>query len=429
MMLLIKNGHIVDPSQKLDKVMDILVEEGKIVALEENITPPDNAEIYDAKGLLVTPGLIDVHIHLREPGLEAKEDIVSGTQAAAAGGFTTVACMPNTRPSIDNSIVVSGLLDRIAKEGKVKVEIVGAISKEQKGEELSEMGDMSLRGVMAFSDDGRFVDNAKLFSSALEYASIFDKIIISHAEETALGHDGFMHEGAVSAKLGIPGVPSTAEDIAVARDIILAEYTKSKLHIAHVSTKGAVELIRAAKKRGVQVTAEAAVHHLTLTDAAVIGYNTATKVSPPLRSQDHVDAMRAGILDNTIDAIVTDHAPHAFEEKDVEFRYAPNGFSGLETSVGVLLTELVHKNIVSLTQIISKMTFEPAKIFKLDRGTLTVGSVADITILDINKEWTVDSKKFYTRGKHTPYEAKNLKGKAVATIVNGNFVMKDGVVC
>ena len=427
MKLLIKAGRVVDPSQNLDKVMDILVEDGKVVEIAPVIEAV-TATVVDAAGLVVTPGLIDLHIHLREPGLEAKEDIISGTQAAAAGGFTTVACMPNTKPVVDNSIVISGLKERIGREAVVKVEVIGAVTKGQEGQELAEMGDMTFAGAMAFSDDGHYVQNAKLFSSALEYASIFYKTIISHAEDYKLS-DGYMHEGVVSARLGIPGLPAVAEDIAVARDILLAEYAKAKVHIAHVSTAGSTEIIRQAKKRGVKVTAEVAVHHLTLTDEACASFNTAFKVSPPLRDQVHVEALRAGLLDGTFDAIVTDHAPHAFEEKDVEFRYAPNGFAGLETSVGVVLTELYHTGVLSLTELVNKMSTQPAQVFGLERGSLKVGMPADITILDINKKWQVQSTKFYTRGKHTPYENKECVGAAVMTIVDGKIVMKEGVVC
>lgn len=427
MKILIKQGRIIDPAQNLDAVMDILVQDGKVAEIAANINCSD-AEIFDAQNLVVTPGLIDVHTHLREPGFEAKEDIVSGTMAAAAGGVTTIACMANTRPPVDSSIIVSGIKERAAREGRVKVEVIGTVTKGMQGQELAEMGDMTFTGAMAFSDDGRYVSNSKLFASALEYASIFDKRIISHAEEYKLA-DGYMHEGAISARLGIPGMPAVAEDIATSRDIMLAEYANAKLHIAHVSTSGSTELIRQAKKRGVQVTAEVAIHHLTMTDAEVSGFNTAAKVSPPLRDMKHVEAVRAGLLDGTFDAIVTDHAPHAFEEKDVEFRYAPNGFAGLETLVGVMLTDLYHTDIMPLNLLISKLTVEPAQVFDLDRGSLKPGMPADITILDLNKEWQVDSKKFYTKGKHSPYDKKQCRGAAVCTIVNGKIVMKDGVVC
>ncbi len=427
MKLLLKGGRVINPATAYDEIADVLIEDGIIKEIGSHIAV-DNAEIYEAEGLIVTPGLVDIHVHLREPGLEAKEDIVSGTQAAAAGGFTTVACMPNTRPIIDNSILVAGLKHRAQTEGIVNVEIIGAMSKSQEGKELAEIGDMLLNGAVAISDDGHFVNNARLFRAGLEYANIFGKRIISHAEDENLSSEGVMHEGAVSTRLGLVGNPSVSEDIAVSRDVMLAEYTNSLLHVAHVSSKNAVDIIRQAKKRGVNVTTEATVHHLTLTDDAVIGYNTATKVNPPLRSQDHVDALLAGLLDGTIDAIVTDHAPHAYEEKDVEYRYAPSGFTGLETALGVILTELVHTGKIGLMQVIEKMTYGPAKVLGLNAGCLKVGGKADITIVNPGQEWTVDSRTFYTRGKHTPYEGKKLKGRAVATIVGGKFVMKNGEV-
>lgn len=425
MKLLIKNARVVDPSQNLDAKKDILVEDGKIAKIEDEIKET-NIDLYDASGLVVMPGIVDLHVHLREPGHEAKEDIITGTQAAAAGGVTTVACMANTKPPIDSSILVAGLKERIAREALVNVEIIGAVTKNLEGKELAEMGDMSFAGAMAFSDDGNFVTNSRLFRSALEYASIFDKAIIVHAEDESLRSIGYMNEGAISTKLGIPGNPTVAEDIATSRDVLLAEYTGAKLHIAHVSSKGAVDIIRQAKKRGAKVTAEATIHHLTLTDKMVEGYNTAAKVAPPLRTMEHVEALREGLKDGTIDAIVTDHSPHAFEEKDVEFRYAPNGFTGLETLVGVALTELYHGKIFTLNELVDKMSVQPARLYNLDAGSLKLGCKADITVLDLEKEWTVDSSEFYTRGKFTPFEGKQCKGKAVATIVGGKIVMKDG---
>lgn len=428
MKTLIKNGRIVDPSQGLDAVKDLLIEDGKVVAIEEHIKVTAD-EIFDASGLVVAPGFVDLHTHLREPGLEAKEDIVSGTKAAAAGGITRIACMPNTKPVVDNSILVSGIKDKAEKEGYVHVEVIGAITKGQDGKELAEMGDMAIRGAMAFSDDGHYVDSAHTMLLAAKYVTAFDKPLICHDIETELNHEGFMHEGAVSARIGVPGIPYISEDIAVARDMIIAGYTGAHIHIAHVASKGAVDIIRQAKAKGLSVTCEAAVHHLTLTDEACADYNTATRVSPPLRSQEHVDALRAGLKDGTIDAIVTDHAPHAPEEKDVEFRNAPCGFCGLETSIGVILTELYHTNLFTINEIIGKMSTEPANIFALNSGSLKVGRNADVTIIDLDKEWTVNSADFYTRGKFTPYEGKHCKGKAVATLVDGKFVMRDGVVC
>lgn len=427
MKTLIKNGRVVDPSQNIDAVLDILVEDGKIASLGIDLEAAD-AEVYDATGLVVTPGLIDMHTHLREPGLEAKEDIISGTQAAAAGGVTTVACMPNTKPVIDNSIIVTGIKDRAAREGFARVEVVGAISQGQKGEALAEMGDMTFAGAVGFSDDGHYVDSPRTMLLAARYITAFDRPLMCHAIDTEIDHMGYMHEGVVSAKTGIPGSPYIAEDIAVARDCIIAEYTGAHVHICHVASKGAIDIIRQYKAKGVNVTAEVTVHHLTLTDEACAGYSAAARVNPPLRSMDHVEAMRAAVLDGTVDCIVTDHSPHAHEEKDVEFRYAPNGFTGLETSLGVVLTDLYHTGIFDLNTIVNKMSCEPAKVFNLDRGTLAVGAPADITIMDLNKEWTVDCWKFYTRGKFTPFNGKQCKGKAVATMMGGRFVMKDGIV-
>jgi dihydroorotase len=425
---LIKNGHLVDPSQHLDAVKDLLVENGRIARIADHIEDPCD-EVYDASGLVVAPGFIDIHTHMRDPGYEAKEDLVSGTMAAAAGGITRVACMPNTKPVIDSAILVSSVKKRAEEEGYVHVEVIGAITKGEKGQEITEMGDMALRGAMAFSDDGHFVENPNIMLLAARYAGSFDKALICHDIEEGMNHEGYMHEGAVSARLGVPGIPSIAEDICVARDAIIAEYTGTHIHIAHVASKGAVDIIRQAKKKGIPITCEAAVHHLTLTDEACASFSTATRVSPPLRSWEHVEAVREGLKDGTIDCIVTDHAPHADEEKDVEFRYAPNGFCGLETSVGVILTELYHTKLFTINEIVDKMSTRPAQLFGLNAGTLQEGHNADITILDLDKEWTVDSSRFYTKGRLTPFEGKHCKGKAAATMVDGQFVMKDGVVC
>lgn len=428
MKTLIKNGRVVDPSQKLDAVMDILVEDGKIKTLSKKITEKADEE-FDAAGLVVAPGFIDLHTHMREPGQEAKEDLRTGTQAAAAGGITRVACMPNTTPVIDTSVLVTGVQERARQKALVHVEVIGAITKGEKGKELAEMGDMAEVGAMAFSDDGHYVDNPYIMILAAKYAGSFGKALICHDIDTQMNQEGFMNEGAVSARIGVPGVPAIAEDIAVARDAIIAKYTGTHIHIAHVASKGAVDIIRKAKQEGINITCEVAVHHLTLTDEACASYSTATKMSPPLRSQDHVDALREGLKDGTIDAIVTDHSPHCPEEKDVEFRYAPNGLPGLETSVGVILTDLYQTKLFTINEIIDKMSTSPAKLFALKAGTLQEGSPADITILDLNKEWTVEGKEFYSKAKLTPYEGKHCKGKAAATMVDGKFVMKDGVVC
>ena len=427
MKLLLKNGRVIDPASGFDAVADVLIEEGRIAAVGKNL-PSADAEIVDCAGKVVAPGLIDMHVHLRDPGLEAKEDIVSGTQAAAAGGFTMVACMANTRPVVDSSILVEGLRERARRDGVVHVGVIGALSKGLEGKELAEIGDMKLAGAVAISDDGHHVTRASLFKAGLEYAAMFDCLVITHAEDESLVEGGYMHEGAVSAVLGIPGRPSVAEDIAISRDIMLAEYTGAPIHIAHVSTKGSVDIIRAAKLRGVKVTAEATPHHLTLTDAEVSSFNTATKVNPPLRSADHMTALRQGLKDGTIDVIASDHAPHAYEEKDVEFRYAPSGFTGMETSLGVILTELYHTGEFTLPEIIDRMSSRPARVLKLAGGTLKEGAVADITVIDPDKEWTVDCDKFYTRGKASPFAGRRLKGQAVMTVVDGKIVMQEGQV-
>jgi dihydroorotase len=426
--LLLKGGNIIDPAQNFDQVADLLIENGLISQIGANLSEA-GVEVFDATGLVIAPGFVDMHVHLREPGLEAKEDIASGTKAAAAGGFTTIACMPNTKPTVDQAILVSGILHRAQAEGVVNVKVIGALSKGQQGKELAEIGDMILSGAVAISDDGSSLDNNRLFKTGLEYTSMFGCPVISHAEDESLVDEGVMHEGAVSAMLGMKGRPSVAEDIAVARDIMLAEYTNSLLHIAHVSSKGAVELIRQAKKRGVKVTAEVTPHHLTLTDEAVKTFNTATKVNPPLRSADHVAALVEGLKDGTLDAIATDHAPHAFEEKDMEFKQAPPGFAGLETALGVILTDLYHTGKFTLFEIVEKMSTAPASILGIEAGSLKVGAPADIAIIDANLEWVVNSREFYTKGKHTPFDKKILKGKAVATIVSGKFVMRKGKVC
>lgn len=428
MKLLIKGGRIVNPAQGFDAVADLLIEDGHIIEMGENLSATD-AELFNAQGLVVAPGFIDMHVHLREPGLEAKEDIVSGTRAAAAGGFTTIACMPNTKPAVDSSIIVSGILHRAQYEGIVNVKVIGALSKGQEGKELAEIGDMIFTGAVAISDDGSSLNNNSLLKTGLEYTSMFDCPVITHSEDESLVEDGVMHEGAVSAMLGMKGRPAVAEDIAVARDIMLAEYADAKIHIAHVSSKGAVELIRQAKKKGIKVTAEATPHHLTLTDEAVKSFDTATKVNPPLRSADHVAALIEGLRDGTIDAIATDHAPHAFEEKDMEYKQAPPGFTGMETALGVVLTGLYHTGTLTLLELMDRMSTAPARILGLEAGVLKVGCLADITIFDADAEWIVDSRKFYTKGKHTPFDKKSLKGKVVATIVKGKFVMRNGEVC
>lgn len=425
MVQIIKNGRVLDPANRLDKVCDILVEDGKIAKVGVDLSAA-GAEIIDATGKVVTPGFIDMHVHLREPGQEAKEDFVSGSRAAAAGGYTTIATMPNTKPVVDNAALVRSLQKRAAEESLVHIEIIGALTKGQRGEELAELGDMAEAGAVAFSDDGHYVQRAKVLLNGLDYLRAFDKVIINHDEDASLIEEGCMNEGHRSAMLGVKGRPTVAEDIAVDRDILLAEYADARVHVAHISSARAVDMVRQAKKRGVKVTAEVTPHHLTLTDDCVDLTDSATKVNPPLRRQADVDAMVAGLKDGTIDAIVTDHSPHAEEEKDVEYCLAPSGFPGLETALGVLLTELYHKGKLELTTLISKMTAEPAKLFALPGGTLSVGCPADIVVLDLAQEWTVEAENFYTRGTHSPFAGRHLKGRAVMTMVSGQIVMRDG---
>ncbi len=419
--LLIRGGRVIDPANDFDGVADVLVIDGRIAAVKPDIKFSTDYE-YDATGKLVTPGLIDMHVHLREPGQEAKEDFLSGSKAAAAGGFTTIATMPNTSPAVDNAALVRAMVKRAEEVGIVNVKIIGAVTKGRHGQELAEMRDMIAAGAVAFSDDGNFDDNAKIFLNALDYLHNTDKVIICHEEETTLVEGGVMNEGKRSALLGLKGRPTVAEDIAVARDCLLAEYSGGRVHIAHISSARAVDIVREAKRRGVKVTAEVTPQHLTMTEDEVNPADASTKINPPLRTQADCDACLTGLIDGTIDAIVTDHSPHAPEEKDREYIYAPSGFPGLETCIGVLFTELYHKGKIDLRTLISKMTAEPANIFKLDGGNLSIDAPADITIIDPELVWTVDAKKFYTKGSHSPFIGRQFKGRAVATIVHGNLM-------
>ncbi|MCR5438057.1 MAG: dihydroorotase [Selenomonas sp.] len=427
MKLLLKGGRVINPAEKFDKIADVLVEDGKIKAIGENLAA-DGAEVYDAAGKVVTPGLIDLHVHFREPGQEAKEDFESGANAAAAGGFTTVCTMPNTKPVVDDAAMVRSLEKRAEDVAKVHVKIIGAVTKGQEGKELAELGDMIEAGAVAFSDDGHYDQKAKVLLNAFDYLHTFDKVIVNHDEETSLVEDGVMNEGHRSAMLGLKGRPTVAEDIAVARDIMLAEYAGSRVHVAHISSARAVDIVRQAKKRGVRVTCEVTPQHLTMTDECVNLFDTSTKINPPLRAQKDCDALLEGLKDGTIDAIVTDHSPHAQEDKDREYIYAPSGFPGLETSLGIMLTDLYHAGKLDLATIVSKMTCEPAKVFGMDAGTLAVGKSADITVIDPELSWTVEEKKFYTKGSHSPFIGRELKGKAVLTVVAGKIVMQDGEV-
>ncbi len=418
MNILIKNGHIIDPANKVDEKLDILVSEGKIVKLgKPGSIPANGAQVIDAAGKLVVPGLIDMHVHLREPGFEYKETIATGTAAAKAGGFTSVCCMPNTNPINDNRSVTEFILSQ-ARYAAARVYPIGAITKGSKGEELAEMGELHSAGCRAISDDGKPVVNAAIMRRALEYSKIFDMLVISHCEDSALAAKGVMNEGIVSTELGLRGIPRAAEDVMTSRDISLAELTGGRLHIAHVSTAGSVRMIRDAKSRGVKVTAETCPHYFSLTEEAVRGYNTMAKMNPPLRTSDDVAAIKEGLKDGTIDVIVTDHAPHAADEKSGEFDYAPFGIVGLETSLGLTL-KLVDEGVLSITEAIRKLSAQPAAILKIDKGTLSAGSDADITIIDPSEEWVVDSSCFKSKSKNTPFNGWKLKGRAVQTIVGG----------
>lgn len=421
MNLLIKGGRVVDPSQNIDAVMDVLVENGMIKQTGKGLSAPADVKIIDVAGKYVVPGLIDMHVHLRDPGLEYKEDIVSGSHAAAAGGFTSIVCMPNTKPVIDNKTVASYIINKAKAEGFCNVFPVGSITYGMAGDSLSEMGELKESGCVAVSDDGRPVENTELMRRALEYARGMGILVISHAEELPLVGEGVMNEGFTSTEIGLKGIPRLAEDIATARDVMLAEYTNSPIHIAHVSTRGSVRIIREAKARGVQVTCETAPHYFTLTDDAVRGYNTNAKMNPPLRESDDVAAIKEGLKDGTIDCIATDHAPHHLDEKDVEFNVAMNGIIGLETSLPLSL-KLVSDGVLTVNQLVEKMSVNPSNILGLNRGNLRAGSVADITVIDPNLEWTVAADKLASKSKNSPFLGWSVTGAATSTILAGNVV-------
>ena len=421
MNLLIKGGRVIDPSQKMDATQDLLVENGVVKEIGKGLAAPAGVETIDAAGKYVVPGLIDMHVHLRDPGLEYKEDIVSGTRAAAAGGFTSVVCMPNTKPTIDNKAIAGYIINKAKAEGFANVFPVGSITYGLSGERMSEMGELKEAGCVAVSDDGRPVNNPELMRRALEYARGMGILVISHAEELSLVGEGVMNEGFTSTEIGLKGIPRVAEDIATVRDVMLAEYTSSPIHIAHVSTEGSVRIIREAKARGVQVTCETAPHYFTLTDDAVRGYNTNAKMNPPLREAADVAAIKAGLKDGTIDTIATDHAPHHLDEKDVEFDVAMNGIIGLETSLPLSL-KLVDEGVLNLNQLIEKMSCNPSKILGLNRGTLKTGSVADITLIDPSAEWTVEADKLASKSKNSPFLGWNLKGAGACTVLAGRVV-------
>jgi len=411
----------VDPVAEVTAEKDVLIEDGVITQMEPGITCTD-AKTIDASGKLVSPGLIDMHTHLREPGFEYKETIASGCRAAVRGGFTAVACMPNTNPVTDSRAVIRYILEKAREAATARVYPIGAITRGSAGRELAEMADMKEAGAVALSDDGNPVGDAGIMRRAMQYAGMLDLTVISHCEEKSLVAGGVMHEGYTSTRLGLKGIPAAAEEVMVARDIILSELTGCRLHIAHVSTAGSVWLIREAKARGVRVTAEVTPHHFTLTDQAVDGYDTSTKANPPLRGEEDLSAVREAMADGTIDVIATDHAPHSMEEKDVEYDRAPFGMVGLETAVGLVWTELVAGGVLSAARAIAMMTVNPARILGLREAVLAPGRVADITVIDPELEEKVDPDTFFSKCRNTPFAGRVLKGMPVATIVEGNIV-------
>jgi dihydroorotase len=423
--MLIRGALVVDPAQNLEAPRDLLLEDDKIAALEApGVIPGEGRRVIEAQGLVLTPGLIDMHVHLREPGEEYKETIATGAEAAVRGGFTAVACMPNTRPVNDNASITRFILDQARAAGLARVYPVAAISMGSRGESLSEYGDQREAGAVAVSDDGRPVTNSMLMRRALEYARTFGLPVISHAEDLELRGEGVMHEGRVSLELGLKGIPAAAEEVMIFRDITLAALTGGRLHITHVSTAGSVELIRRAKAAGLPVTAETAPHYFSLADEAVYGYDTNAKVNPPLRTAADRAAIKEGLRDGALDAIASDHAPHTSLEKDLEFQAAAFGLIGLETSLGLSLN-LVHDGVLTLAQLIALMSRNPAHILGVAGGTLAVGAPADLTLIDLNREWTVDSKTFASKSRNCPFQGWKLKGKAVMTMVGGKMVSSE----
>lgn len=422
---LIKGGRVVDPAQGLDDVRDVLIREGTVVKIGVDLKPPPDAEELDASGKVVVPGLIDMHVHLREPGYEHKETLESGLRAAVMGGFTAVCCMPNTDPPLDNAAAVAYVLQRSREINLARVYPIGCITKGGRGEELAEMGELAEAGVVAFSDDGRPVASASLMRRALEYSRLFERPIISHCEDPELARGGQMNEGYYSQLWGLRGIPKAAEEVMVARDVRLAALTGGTLHLAHLSSKGSLAILKQAKREGIAVTAEVTPHHLLLTEEAVKGYNTAAKVNPPLRTREDLEALQEAVGSGLVDAIASDHAPHAPQEKEVEFEAAPFGISGLETVVPIVVTHLVLPGVISWLQAVSLLSLRPATILGLLGGSLAGGQPADVTIIDPDLELEVDPERFASRGKHTPFRGWRLRGWPVATIVGGRLVMYD----
>ena len=427
MKLLLTGARIIDPSQNMDARLDIVLEDGKVAKIGANLSKSTKSKdseeitkIIDLQGMILVPGLIDMHVHLREPGFEYKETIATGAAAAVAGGFTSIVCMPNTDPVNDNRTTTEFIGRKASEAALANVYPVGAISKDSAGSQLTEFWDLKEAGIVALSDDGKPVMNAALMRRAMEYAYSLQLPVISHCEDINLSANGVMNEGYYSTILGLNGIPSIAEEAMVARDILIAEFTKTAVHIAHVSTAGSVRLIRDAKARGLKVTAETAPHYFTLTDEALQSYDTNFKINPPLRSAEDVKAIKKGLADGTIDAIACDHAPHGRTDKEVEFEYAANGISGLETSLGLSLN-LIHSKILTWPELITRLSLNPARILNLPKGTLETGADADITVIDPLRPWSVDVQAFRSRGKNSPFHGLPMQGKAVLTIVGGEI--------
>jgi dihydroorotase len=426
MQLLLRGGRVIDPSQGVDKIADVLIEDGKIAQIGEIGLDVEPSQVENVSGKIVLPGLIDMHVHLREPGFEYKEDVASGSRAAAAGGFTCIAPMPNTKPVTDSRSVVEFVRRRAEDAGLVKVHPIGALTKDLKNEEMAEIGDMIAGGAVAFSDDAFPIESAGLMRRVMDYCCMLDVPVILHCEDQSLSGDGLMNEGLLSTVMGLKGIPREAKEIAVSRNIALAMLTGCRTHIAHVSTRGSVEIIRRAKDAGAPVTCETCPQYFTLTEEAVREYDTNAKINPPLRTADDIAAIKQGLADGTIDVIATDHAPHAIEEKEAEFAVAPCGMVGLETAVGLVMTELVKPGVPSATQAFEKMTTAPARIWKLPYGTLQTGSAADITVIDPDAEIVVDPAQFYSKSKNTPLAGRTLLGMPVLTIIDGRIVARNG---
>lgn len=417
-------GRVIDPSQELDTASDLLVVDGKVAEIGKNLTAPDEAEVIDVSGLIVAPGLIDVHVHFREPGMEEAETVATGARAAVAGGFTGVCVMPNTDPVTDNQAAVGFIVKQGGDANAARVYPIAAITLQQLGERLSEFGELVAAGAVAVSDDGRPVVSSHMMRTALEYAQTFGIPIVDHCEDPSLAAGGVMHEGLVSSRLGLKGIPSAAEEIMVARDALLAELTEGRVHICHVSTEGSVEIIRQAKSRGARITAEATPHHFTLTDMACEQYDTNTKMNPPLREDHDVAAVIEGLKDGTLDVIATDHAPHHYEAKERDFDDAPFGVVGLETALGVGISELVDTKQLSLYDLIHRMSTKPARIFDLPGGGLSGGSPADLVVFDPTRLWIVDEAKFLSKSRNTPFSGRELSGAVVRTVVAGMTVFE-----